>query len=398
MTYLQQEPQRESEWWEEDEVDSEEEDDSYPIDEYDLVSNPNDFNTRTLVDFIDSGVVLIPGFQRNYVWDIKRASRLIESIIVGLPVPQVFLYEQGRDRYLVIDGQQRLMSIYYFVKGRFPRKTKLAELRLAAQGLGVIPPKMLEDDEYFTDFQLNLPEPTPEAYNKFHGLNYDSLGESYQRSVNLRTIRHVIVRQVGPHGDQAMYEIFNRLNSGVVVLRPQEIRRCAFDSDFYQMLDRTNNLVEWRNLVGTATPDLHMRDVEILLRGFAMLINEASYRPSMVKFLNQFSLEAKSFSQDKLARLQQLLSSFLASCQGLPKDAFHSARGRFSVTVFESVFVATCSRPYRSQQNITGKVKLETLNTLKTDSEFQHAAQSRTTSQANVQTRLKRAREVLQMD
>ena len=76
--------------YEQDVVDDDDgEDDSYRIDEYELVSSPNDFNTKTLVDFIDSGVVIIPSFQRNYVWDIKRASKLIESIIVGLPIPQV---------------------------------------------------------------------------------------------------------------------------------------------------------------------------------------------------------------------------------------------------------------------------------------------------------------------
>ena len=58
---------------------------SYPIAQYDIVSSPNDFNTRTMVDFIESGVVIVPGFQRNYVWDIRRASRLIESLIAGLP-------------------------------------------------------------------------------------------------------------------------------------------------------------------------------------------------------------------------------------------------------------------------------------------------------------------------
>ena len=398
ITNLQQEPRTDSEWLDEEQVDSEEEDNSYSIDAYDLVSTPNDFNTKTLVDFIDSGVVLVPGFQRNYVWDIKRASRLIESIIVGLPIPQIFLYEKGRNRYLVIDGQQRLMSIYYFVKGRFPRKAKLAELRLEAKGLGVIPREKLNDDEYFTNFQLNLPEPTTEAHNKFHGRDYCSLEADLQQSVNLRTIRHIIVRQVGPTGDQAMYEIFNRLNSGGVILKPQEIRRCAFDSSFYQMLDETNTLEEWRKLVGTDTPDLHMRDTEILLRGFAMLINEASYQPSMVKFLNQFSLEAKSFKKKKLAQLQRLLSSFLTSCQDLPTDAFHSAGGRFSPTVFESVFVATCSRPYLSGQELAGKINLQSLNVLKADEAFHLAAQSRTTNQANVQIRLERAREILRLD
>ena len=114
------EDNREDDRYEPDVDENDSDSDSYPIAEYDLVSTPNDFNTKTLVDLMDSGVVIIPGFQRNFVWDMKRASRLIESIIVGLPVPQIFLYEQGHNRFLVIDGQQRLMSIYYFVKERFP--------------------------------------------------------------------------------------------------------------------------------------------------------------------------------------------------------------------------------------------------------------------------------------
>lgn len=70
----------------------------------------------TLGSFIDRGAVRIPGFQRHFVWDLPRASRLIESLILGLPVPQLFLYEESRNRFLVIDGQQRLMSIYYSVR------------------------------------------------------------------------------------------------------------------------------------------------------------------------------------------------------------------------------------------------------------------------------------------
>jgi hypothetical protein len=96
--------------------------DDYQVREYEVTASPNDFNLSTLVSFIESGAIKIPGFQRNYVWDLKRASKLIESIIIGLPIPQIFLYEEGRNSFLVIDGQQRLMSLYYFWKGRFPRK------------------------------------------------------------------------------------------------------------------------------------------------------------------------------------------------------------------------------------------------------------------------------------
>ncbi len=387
----------EDDHYEPDFDDEDVDDDSYPIDQYDLVSSPNDFNTKTLVDFIDSDVVVIPGFQRNFVWDIRRASRLIESIIVGLPIPQIFLYEQQRNKYLVIDGQQRLMSIYYFIKGRFPRKEKRVDLRLMLEGQSAIDDKILSDDTYFTDFRLTLSESVPGHPNRFHRCSYLSLEDEHRRSFDLRTIRHIIVRQVGPIGDAAMYEVFNRLNSGGINLKPQEIRRCTFDSRFYEMLYKTNAEKDWRDLVGTKIPDIHMRDVEILLRGFAMLTNEESYRPSMVKFLNQFSQEAKSFSEDTLGRFKALLDSFLVSCGDLPSDAFHSINGRFSPMIFESVFVATCRGPYEAGLNVRGKIELDSLKELKEDSDFRSATISQTTSQGNVRRRLGIARDIIRV-
>ena len=384
--------------YEPDAVDeSDSENDAYPIDQYDLVSAPNDFNTKTLVNYIDSGVVVIPGFQRNYVWDIKRASRLIESIIVGLPIPQIFLYEQGRNRDMVIDGQQRLMSVYYFVKERFPRKEKLADLRLKYEGQSTIPSDILKNDEYFTDFRLDLPENVPSRSNRFHRRIYSSLDDEHQAAFDLRTIRSIRVRQIKPAGDEAMYEIFNRLNSGGVNLTPQEIRRCMFDSKFYDMLYRTNTDPKWRKLVGTRTPDIHMRDVEILLRGFAMLIKGDSYRPSMVKFLNSFSEHARGVDEQELNRLQSLLDSFLETCSDLSPDAFHSAQGRFSPMIFESVFVATCQRAYAGNEEITGKIDVGSLNRLKDDRTFRNATQSQTSAPTNVKARLSRAFEILKL-
>ncbi len=391
----QSEDTREDERYELDLDEDEQGDDAYPIAEYDLVSTPNDFNTKTLVDLMESGVVIIPGFQRNFVWDAKRASRLIESIIVGLPVPQIFLYEQGQNRFLVIDGQQRLMSIYYFVKERFPRRDRLAELRLMSEGQSSIPEDQLSDEDYFSDFRLSLPETVPGQPNRFHRYRYSTLEESYQTSFNLRTIRTITVRQVGPAGDDAMYEIFNRLNSGGVNLTPQEIRRCTYDSKFYDMLYVTNTRDDWRKLVGTKIPDTHMKDVEILLRGFAMLINGEAYSPSMVKFLNKFSQQAKSFSDDQRERLQQLLESFLYSCRELPSDVFHSTRGRFSPMIFESVFVAACQEVYDRGQGGIGTIDAGSLRTLKDDPAFRDATQSRTSDTPNVKTRLSRAREIL---
>ena len=384
-------------WIEEERVERDLEDDAYPIDEFNIVATPNDFNTKTLVDFIDSGVVQIPGFQRNYVWDVRRASRLIESIIVGIPVPQVFLYEKARNEFLVIDGQQRLMSIYYFVKGRFPRKEKLAELRLESGPSSNLTVAQLSSDENFVDFKLNLPGDVPGKANRLQGRQYESLDEDDRSRFDLRTIRHIVVLQINPEGDDAMYEIFNRLNSGGVNLKPQEVRRCAYDSKFYEMLYETNVRQEWRNLVGTKIPDINMKDVEILLRGFAMLINGPNYRPSMVKFLNQFSKDAMSYSDEKVEWLQAILDSFLEASKELEPSAFHNVQGRFSPMIFESVFVAACDAAYRDTGLVGGHIVPDSVVNLKDDTKFRDATQVRTTDSSNVATRLERARATLRI-
>src|SRR5271157_652195 len=82
-------PRSATDWWD-DPTTAEEDEQEDVIREYDISSNPNDFNIITIMSFLESGNVKIPAFQRNYVWDIKRASKLIESIIIGLPIPQIF--------------------------------------------------------------------------------------------------------------------------------------------------------------------------------------------------------------------------------------------------------------------------------------------------------------------
>lgn len=375
----------------------EEEDKGYPIGEYEITTAPNDWNVTTLVNFIDSGAVKIPGFQRNFVWDLRRASKLIESIIIGLPIPQMFLYEESRNSFLVIDGQQRLMSIFYFVKQRFPRKEKRTELRHIFAQNGKIPDRIFHDDQYFTKFNLSLPEKLPEQPNKLKGLNYETLGE-HKMPFDLRTIRNIIVKQVSPkNDDSAIYEIFHRLNSGGVNLTPQEIRMSLYHSDFYDMLHRVNMKQEWRAITGITEPDLHMKDLEFMLRGFAMLIANERYGSSMVRFLNTFSKEAQAFKSDKIMYFERLFESFLHSCGLLEPNAFHGTTRRFSITLYESVFVAVCAAPYVNKQLVSGKITPQSLNTLRNDTAFLAAAESATTSQRNVRTRLQRAHDLIDM-
>ena len=380
-------------WWDEDVEDKEEMDTQ--IEEYDITSSPNDFNINTIFDFITSGVVEIPGFQRNYVWDKKGASKLIESIIIGLPIPQIFLYEKSKNRFLVIDGQQRLMSIYYFIKQRFPRMDKRSILRKIFVEHDGIPDEVLHNDDYFEKFNLKLPVRLPDQPNKFNGLNYSTLGE-FKSAFDLRVIRNVIIKQNFPKDDDsAIYEIFNRLNSGGINLTPQEIRTSLYHSKFYEMLYRINMDERWRRMIGLKEPDLHMKDIEFLLRGFAILINGEKYKPSMTKFLNSFSRSCKGRKTEEIEYLGVLFSSFLDNTTGLGADAFYSNKNRFSITRFEAVFAAICEQPFQNKDFVRFNIFPDRLEKLKMDEEFITACQSETASAINVATRRKRAKKIL---
>ena len=108
---------------------------------YDVSVVANDFNVPTFIRRH-----MIPGFQRGYVWDKKKASRFIESLLLGLPVPQVFLFEKSRNDLWVIDGQQRLMSIYFFSEGRFPRSSGKATRLRSTVVAGKLADLSLEDE------------------------------------------------------------------------------------------------------------------------------------------------------------------------------------------------------------------------------------------------------------
>lgn len=364
--------------------------------EYDISASPNDFNIKTLFDFIKSGVVKIPGFQRNYVWDIKRASKLIESIIIGIPIPQIFLYEEAKNRFTVIDGQQRYMTIYYFINKRFPRNEKRQELRMIFDQNKGIPESILNNNDYFVDFNLTLPTTQPNKKNKFNTLNYFTLDEEDRTSFELRTIRNIIIKQNAPDDEHSVvFEVFNRLNSGGVNLKPQEIRTSLFHSSFYDMLYRINLDKRWRQLTPSSTPDLNMKDVEILLRGFAMLIDGSTYKPSMTKFLNKFSLEAKSFPEGNIKYLEELFLKFSEKAFSEESRIFHSKTGKFNISVFESIFVAACSSAFEARTLNVEDIDLEKVSLLKEDNGFIDATQSNTASEKNVSYRLTRAKEML---
>ena len=348
---------------------------------------PSDYNIKTLVDTIKDGIIVIPGFQRNYVWTKKQASKLIESLILGLPVPQIFFYETVDDNLLVIDGQQRLMSIYYFVYQRFP-KDYIRTIPDTHRKVGNLP---LDNDEYFADFKLQLPSLTHDEKNPLHGLSYSKLPDDIKARFDRRPIRTITVSQT-KDDKSAMYEVFNRLNSGVT-LNPQEIRRSMFDSKFYEMIYELNANSHWRKLYGSTIPDPHMRDAEMLLRGFAMLEQGSNYKPSMVKFLNQYSDDAKKYDNTHIQKLKTLAVSFFENNRHIQLNASDSKKP--SPNIFDCVFVASCHQAHSQGGTNARAINSSSLAKLKENPDFKETTQMQTSSIANVAKRLNLSRNML---
>lgn len=372
--------------------DPEEREDDIVVNAFDLTSTPNDFNVATIHNYIERGTLVIPDFQRNYVWDLKRASRLIESLLLGLPIPQLFLYEEQRNKFLVIDGQQRLLSIYFFKKMRFPRMDRRGALRKIYDQHGSLSNEVLHDDAYFHPFNLALPSRAPSRPSRYSGLNYETL-VSEQETLDLRPIRNVVVKQNVATADRApIFEIFNRLNTGGVNLTPQEIRASLFHSSFYERVRHMNLDSRWRRFLFSSEPDLHLKDLELILRGFAMLEKGERYSPSMVQFLNGYSDDATKFDAQHVQYLEGLFHSFLASASGLRDDAFkNKGNRRFNVALYEAVFFAASRDAYGSRSLITQKLLASSVAELESDDGFQQAAVKASADSANVKTRRERA-------
>lgn len=366
-----------------------------PVGEYDMTPVPSDFTILTLKDLMDRGSVRIPGFQRNFVWDRKRASKLIESLIVGLPVPQIFLYAKDARTNLVIDGQQRLMSLYYFMEGRFPRRNRRVELRRILDEHGKIPDDVLANGSYFENFKLQLPKTLPDRNNRLSGSTYENLSPDDKYHLDTRPVRCITVRQNRPQDDNSsMYEIFNRLNTGGINLRPQEIRASMYHSPFYDMLARINMEPGWRRLLQSPNPDLHMKDVEVLLRGFAMLVDHGGYAPSMTRFLDVFSRQCEKNKNEDNRYFKNLFRSFVKAVSRAPEDVLMN-NGRFNVALYEAVFYAACKDAYASKGFVKRRLSGRKIDKLREDNDFKTASQRATTTTANVQKRLARALDIL---
>lgn len=207
-------------------------------------------------------------------------------------------------------------------------------------------------------------------------------------------VRCMSIRQNKPEDNGSIYEIFSRLNTGGLNLSPQEIRGCLYRSDFYKMIYALNSEPDWRNLVGKAEEDDKFRDVEVLLRSYALLYDGSSYTGSMIRFLNRFSKEAQTFSTEKVEQSRQLFFDVLNICKSIDKKAFLTQTGSFNVSLFDSVFV-TIAEKILADGFENAAITQTDFDALKADTKFKAAITHSTSHGESVKARLCLARRYL---
>jgi hypothetical protein len=251
------------------EIGSEKEDENASLRPYLIQTFPADFTLEVLVDKWVKKEIRKEGFQRRYIWEIDRASKLIESFLLGLPVPPVYLYKDRKDAgLLIVDGHQRLRTIAYFFSGWFGDEEEMDPKK-------IVPFKLVglhEDSPYSGASFASIANTDPVAFNNF------------KNSV----LRSFLMQQIEPDDDTSMFEIFSRLNTGGITLHPQEIRNCVCAGVFNENLKKLNENLAWRQIFGVKKEDKRMRDVELILRFLALYGDVKSYKKPMKDFLNKF--------------------------------------------------------------------------------------------------------------
>ena len=276
---------------------------------YEIASFPTDFTVKVMYEKWQSGQLVIPDYQRRYVWNLPQASRLIESFLLGLPIPQVFLYRRhsGPELY-VVDGHQRLATIAHFYNGQFSR-TRIFRLQ------GVNP--------------------------SWAGKTYTELSEDDRLTLDDSTLRSIVIRQIQPNDNSSVYQIFERLNTGGTQLSPMEIRRAIFRGKANNLLEKLNTNSDWRAVLGMEGPDPRFRDVEIVLRVLSLADNWRNYTKPMKTFISAYM---QALDNAESTHLGQLEKRFSAVCkivrQQLGEKPFH-LRQRLNLAALDAVMASS---------------------------------------------------------
>lgn len=340
---------------------------------FNITSWGADPSVRELIMQYNEGDIEKPELQRKYVWKKKQASRFIESLLLGLPVPSIFLANlEPSGKKLIIDGYQRIRTLYdYIHKGIWS-----------------------EDN---TEFRL---ENSDSINQRWRNKKFTDLSDTDKRRLRNYTIHAIIFEQRRPANDSAMFQIFERINTSGVTLNDQEVRNCVYQGAMNTKLFELNENPDWRVLFGSDVPDRRMIDIELILRFFAInkpeVYNSQEYNFVLKRLLN----EEMSNNRYQSENLERISNDFIRVVHFIKEvfgsEAFYNLqndlqkiRRRLYPTVYDSLMVATSialSRGY----TIHGDLKAKKLQLLR-DESYRESITQGTMQVEHIRTRIERA-------
>jgi len=228
-----------------------------------LLTQPFDFIVGSLKRQIeDKDLILRDDFQRRQVWDNKKASALIESLLLNVPIPVCYFAELDDGVYSVIDGQQRLTSVYRFLDNQFAL-TKLS------------------------------------VRSELNGKSFYEMDKSDQRLINTRAIRCIsILKESNP---DIRFDIFQRLNSAAVALNPQELRNSIYRGSLNSLVRELCKHERFQKIRRVDELDPRMGDAEMILRFFAFHYAASGYRSLYSRFLDEYLKAGQNADTHKIA-------------------------------------------------------------------------------------------------
>ncbi len=245
-----------------------------------ILVDKTDPNIRDLCERVDKNKLIARAdFQRLYVWDTKPRikSRLIESVLLNVPIPIIYTAETNDGKEEVIDGQQRILTFHGFKNNKFSLK-----------GLTIL--KELNDKKF-----KDLPEQSQDKFLN-HGITVIKILQQSQKDIK--------------------FEIFIRLNRGSVKLNEQELRNCIYRGNFNDLLKELVENKDFLRLQGLEEKHKRMLDAERILRFFAFCDNgEHKYTSPLKHFLNNYMENKRELSIQELNEKEKLFKKSVEICQ-----------------------------------------------------------------------------------
>lgn len=244
-----------------------------PREERKLRLQAYDKSVSDLVNMIrNEDIIFSPEYQRNYIWDNKKASLLVESILLNIPIPVIYASEEEDSRWNIVDGLQRLNALRRF---------------------------------FDNNFKLN----GLEVLKELNGIKYEDLNPKAKRMLNNGNLRVILI--FNDSNPEIKYDIFMRLNTGSVKLNEQELRNCLYRGSLNDLIKRLRKNPKFLKILGLKAPHKRMNDCELILRYFAFSENYnlehnklIDYKGSIKPYLNAFMKKNENCIESKINELE----------------------------------------------------------------------------------------------